>query len=158
MSSTSLTFLLYHIVFSVKNRDTRLHPDLKLRLYPYMGGIIKKLGGIPIIINGTNNHVHILCFLPRHISVSESIKIIKARSSLWHNRIYSQNKHPFHWQDGYGLFTVSADNLDKVKLYIVEQEEHHRHKTFDEEWDILHKKLIDYTDSLHEMECEIVED
>ena len=157
MSSASLTFLLYHIVFSVKNRDIRLNPELRLRLYPYMGGIIKKLGGIPIIINGTYNHVNILCFLPRHLSVSESIKIIKARSSIWHNRIYDSKNHPFHWQDGYGVFTVSGENLEKVKHYIAEQEIHHSNVTFDDEWLILHNKLIDYS-NISVMEYEVVYD
>lgn len=157
MSSASLTFLLYHIVFSVKNRDVRLDPDLRLRMYPYMGGIIMKLGGIPIIINGTYNHVHVLCFLPKHLSVSESIKIIKVRSSLWHNRVYDQKNHPFHWQDGYGVFTVSGENLDKVKHYIANQESHHNHLSFDDEWLALHTKLIDYSDVMG-MECDVVED
>ncbi|MDD4310304.1 MAG: IS200/IS605 family transposase [Candidatus Cloacimonetes bacterium] len=157
MSSASLTFLLYHIVFSVKNRDVRLDPQLRLRMYPYMGGIIKKLGGIPIIINGTSNHVHILCFLPKHLSISECIKIIKARSSLWHNRVYDNNNHSFHWQDGYGVFSVSGENLEKVKHYIANQETHHSHLTFDDEWLALHNKLIDYTNVM-EMDYDIVED
>ena len=157
MSSATLSYLLYHIVFSVKNRDIRLNPDLRLRLFPYMGGIIKKLGGIPIIINGTSNHVHILCFLPRHLSVSESVKIIKARSSLWHNRIIDQRNHPFHWQDGYGIFTVSGENLERVKLYIANQEAHHSHHSFDDEWATLHEKLADYSNIL-EMECVLVDD
>ena len=157
MSNASLTFLLYHIVFSVKNRDVRLDPNLRLRMYPYMGGVIKKLGGIPIIVNGTFDHVHILCFLPRHLSVSESIKIFKARSSLWHNRVYDNKNHPFHWQDGYGVFTVSGENLDKVKQYIANQETHHSHISFDDEWLALHTKLIDYTNIL-EMDSDVVED
>lgn len=157
MSSATLTYLLYHIVFSVKNRDIRLNPELRLRLYPYMGGIIKKLGGIPIIINGTHDHVHILCFLPRHLSVSESVKIIKARSSLWHNRVYDLHNHPFHWQDGYGVFTVSGDNLEKLKLYIANQEAHHSHISFDDEWTALHEKLVEYS-NYREMEYELVDD
>ncbi len=157
MSRATLSYLLFHIVFSVKNRDIRLNPELRLRLYPYMGGIIKKLGGIPIIINGTFNHVHILCFLPRHLSISESIKIIKARSSLWHNKYVDKMNHPLHWQDGYGVFSVSGENLEKVKLYIANQETHHSRISFDDEWLALHQKMADYS-NIPVMECEVVDD
>jgi len=158
MSSASLAFLLYHIVFSVRNRDARLREDLRLRMFPYMGGIIKNLGGIPIIINGTRDHVHILCFLPRHISISEAVKGIKAKSSLWHNRIYDKNSHPLHWQDGYGIFTVSADNLESVKNYIVEQDQHHLKRNFDEEWQVFQSKAADYLNQTPPMECAPVDD
>lgn len=158
MSSATLSFLLYHIVFGVKNRDFRLGSDLRLRMFPYMGGIIKNLGGIPIIINGRTDHVHILCFLPRHISLSEAVKVIKAKSSLWHNRVWDKNSHPLHWQDGYGIFTVSADSLESVKNYIVEQDEHHLKRSFDEEWALLHDKLIQYKDLASAMECAPVEE
>lgn len=158
MSTASLTFLLYHIVFGVKKRDFRLHEGLRLRMFPYMGGIIKNLGGIPVVINGTSDHVHVLCFLSRHISVSEAVKVIKAKSSLWHNRVYDQNNHPLHWQDGYGIFTVSPDSLENVKHYIVEQDEHHQYRSYAEEWEILHTKIVDYKDKTAAMESVEVED
>lgn len=157
MSNTTLTFLLYHIVFSVKNREPRLNIPLRQRIYPYMGGIIKNLGGIPIIINGTRDHVHILCFLPRQISISESVKVIKAKSSLWHNRVHDKT-HPLHWQEGYGIFTVAAEQMEKVKHYIVEQDEHHHNRGFEDEWNILHDKIIEYMDKSPAMEYNEVED
>ncbi|MBW6514784.1 MAG: IS200/IS605 family transposase [Candidatus Syntrophosphaera sp.] len=158
MSSNTITFLLYHIVFSVRNREPRLVRLIRDSMYPYMGGVIKNIGGIPIVINGTRDHVHILCFLPRHISLSESIKIIKAKSSLRHNRNFNPNGLPLHWQDGYGIFTVAAEQMDKVKHYIVEQDQHHMKRGFAEEWDILHNKAIDYMNKSPEMISDFVED
>ncbi len=158
MSSTSLTFLLYHIVFSVKKREPRLNKILCERMFPYMGGIIKNLGGMPIIINGTRDHVHILCFLPRHISLSEALKVIKAKSSLFHNRVLAPQTPPLHWQDGFGIFTVAAEQLEKVKNYIVEQDIHHLNRSFEEEWRILNDKIINVVQNTPTMTCETVED
>ncbi|MDD4223137.1 MAG: IS200/IS605 family transposase [Candidatus Cloacimonetes bacterium] len=158
MSSTSLTFLLYHIVFSVKNREQRLTRIESERLYPYMGGIIKNLGGTPIIINGTRDHVHILCFLPRHISLSEAVKVIKAKSSLFRNRELAPQTPPLHWQDGFGIFTVASEQLEKVKNYIVEQDIHHLNRGFDEEWQILQDKIIEAVHKAPAMVCENADD
>ena len=158
MSSTSLTFLLYHLVFSVKNREQRLSGIIRERLYPYMGGIIKNLGGMPIIINGTRDHIHILCFLPRHISLSETVKVIKAKSSLFHNRVLAPQTPPLHWQDGFGIFTVGADNLESVKSYIIEQDIHHLERSFEDEWRFFHDRLSGALQQTSEMVCEEVDD
>ncbi len=158
MSSTSLTFLLYHIVFSVKNREQRLSAIIRERMYPYMGGIIKNLGGMPIIINGTRDHVHILCFLPRHLSLSEAMKVIKAKSSLFHNRVLAPQIPPLHWQDGFGIFTVAADHLESVKNYIIEQDIHHLKRSFEDEWRAFHDRINESQQRTSEMVCEKVDD
>jgi hypothetical protein len=123
-----------------------------------MGGIIKKLGGIPVVINGTRDHVHILCFLPRHLSISEMIKVIKAKSSLWHNKVFNPDALPLHWQEGYGAFSVAAEQFDKVRDYIAEQDMHHLSRDFEAEWDILENKVLHAMHKYPEMECEMVED
>ena len=152
------TQLLNHIVFSTKERRPLMPPDLRARLFPYMGGIINNLGGTPLIINGTRDHVHILCFLPRHISLSESVKVIKAKSSLFHNRELSPHTPPLHWQEGFAIFTVAAEQLERVKNYIVEQDLHHIKRSFDDEWQILHSKVIDVIQHVPAMVCEKVKD
>ncbi len=158
MSTNSMQFLLYHIIFSVHNRDKRLHEALRLRMFPYIGGIIKNIGGSPLIVNGTSDHVHILAFLPRHISIAESVKIIKAKSSLWHNRSFDKNNHPLHWQEGYGIFTVGADSLEAVKNYIAEQSLHHDGRSFNEEWKAFADRLAGYESKFTAMDCPAIDD
>ncbi len=86
MSGSTSSFLLYHLIFSTKKRARTIHPKLRQALFAYMGGIIKKIGGTPVLINGVWDHVHILAFLPRHISLSQSVQAIKGGSAYWFNR------------------------------------------------------------------------
>jgi len=94
-----------------------------------MGGIVRELGGIPIKINGSRDHVHMLIALPARMSVSEIMRIVKTNSSRWAHELSSDNSD-FEWQTGYGAFSVSKSNLNAVTEYIVRQEEHHRRKDF----------------------------
>jgi putative transposase len=77
------TKLFYHIVFSTKNRQGFISPSLKEDLHRYMGGIVRGIGGIRVEINGMSDHVHILAILPPKITVSDSLRVIKANSSKW---------------------------------------------------------------------------
>jgi hypothetical protein len=97
-----------------------------------MGGIIKGLGGIPIQINGMTDHVHVLSTLPRTISIADYLEAIKASSSKW---IKTQDSRlsKFSWQRGYGTFSVSKSVVPVVNNYILNQKEHHRKKSFQEE-------------------------
>jgi putative transposase len=121
----SYTNLIYHIVFSTKNRQPLITDNLKSRLYDYIGGTIRKQGGISLAIGGISDHVHVLAKLRPDKSVSAVLRDLKANSSGWMHNVFPDLKD-FSWQNGYGAFTVSASQIERVKEYIAKQEEHHR--------------------------------
>ena len=125
--------LLYHIVFSTKHRRRDIDANIQERLYEYIGGVIRKIDGSLIEIGGVEDHVHILAHLAAKKSVSDSIRDIKTNSSKWMNEI-SDTYRRFGWQKGYGAFTVSFSQVEPVRNYIQNQHEHHRVKTFKEEF------------------------
>jgi hypothetical protein len=104
-----------------------------------MGAIIKDTGSIPILINGIENHVHILCVMSKNISLSKLVEEIKRHSSRW---IKTKGRHYMHfaWQGGYGGFSVSPSIHEKTKEYIRLQEKHHKQMTFREEYLLLLKE------------------
>ena len=121
----SFTNLIYHIVFSTKNRQPLITDDVKSRLYEYIGGTIRKQGGISLAINGMNDHVHVLAKLRPDKSVSDILRDLKANSSGWMHDVFPELKD-FSWQNGYGAFTVSASQVENVREYIANQEAHHQ--------------------------------
>ena len=123
--------LLFHIVFSTKDRMPYLRP-LREDLFPYMGGIIRGIRGKAININGANDHVHILTFLPTDVCVAEAVRVVKANSSKGVHQT-RRERHAFAWQAGYSAFSVSESNLEQVSKYVDAQEEHHRKRSFQEE-------------------------
>ena len=125
--------LLTHIIFSTKDRRPFLDADLKSRLFPYLGGIIRAHDGKAIIINGPNDHVHILASLAAKHSLSDLMRELKADSTGWIHKNFP-NQKSFAWQTGYGAFSVSHSGLADVEKYIVSQEEHHRKMSFQEEF------------------------
>lgn len=127
------TALLTHIVFGTKYRQPLLDEELKPRLFAYMGGIIRDLGGIAHLINGPNDHIHILASLPPTRSLAEIMCVVKTNSSRWVHEQFPMRKK-FGWQTGYGAFSVDHAGLEVVKRYIANQEEHHRTKKFHEEY------------------------
>jgi REP element-mobilizing transposase RayT len=131
--------LLLHIVFSTKDRVPSLDSELKARLFPYMGGIVRELGATALLINGPADHVHILVLFPTKTSVSELVGKIKVNSSGWIHREFP-NQHTFAWQTGYAVFSVSHSQKSAVLDYIANQEEHHRKMSFKEELLALLKK------------------
>lgn len=98
---------------------------MKSRLYDYIGGTIRKLGGISLAINGMEDHVHVLAKLRPDKSVSDVLRDLKANSSGWMHNVFPETKD-FSWQNGYGAFTVSSSQVEKVKDYIANQEKHHQ--------------------------------
>ena len=138
MAST-YTNLLYHIVFSTKNREALIVPRLREELYPYIGGIIRGEGGTLLEIGGMPDHIHVVAKFKADPSVALMIKTFKAKSSKWVNERPGR-KGRFAWQTGYGAFTVSASQLAKVRQYVRDQEEHHRVVSFKEEFITLLKK------------------
>jgi len=124
--------LLYHIIFSTKHREPLVVDAWKEELYRYMGGIIRSKGGISLEIGGMPDHVHILAKLKPAISVADMLKLIKANSSKWINDEKVLGKG-FAWQVGYAAFSVSESQVEAVRRYIRNQEEHHRKQSFQEE-------------------------
>jgi putative transposase len=101
-------------------------------LFAYIGGIIKAEGGTPDAIGGVADHMHILCGIPPRLAVSDLLRADKSSSSKWIND-NRRSDIPFHWQRGFGAFTVSRSNLPEVSTYIARQDEHHRKLTFADE-------------------------
>jgi putative transposase len=138
------TNLLFHLVFSTKGRAPLLTPELKPRLFAYMGGIIRELGGTALSINGPSDHVHILVLLPAKTALSEIVGKVKANSSGWAHREFPDMRN-FAWQTGFAAFTVSHSQKPSVLDYIANQEEHHRKLSFKEELvSFLKKHEIEY--------------
>jgi putative transposase len=131
MSSTHAS-LDYHVVFSTKDRRRTIDIRWRDDLHQYLGGCIRTLGGVASQVGGTDDHVHIALGLkPRH-SVADVLRDIKHASSSWvHDRL---GVSAFAWQEGYGAFTFSRRSLDSVARYIATQEEHHRKRSFQEEY------------------------
>ncbi len=131
MPSTHLS-LHFHVVFSTKNRDPRIGSEWRERLHAYHGGVARQSGAIPEAIGGVQDHVHLLLGLSATIRLADLVRDIKAVSSSWvHTEICDRS---FAWQEGYGAFTVSPSHRESVRNYIAQQEEHHRIRTFQEEY------------------------
>jgi putative transposase len=140
------TNLLTHMIFSTKERRPFLDAPLKKKLFPYLGGIIRNLKGSALAINGPTDHVHILMALPPTIAIADAASKIKSNSSGWVHDEYKLCPQ-FKWQVGYGGFSVSESNVEAVKKYIADQEEHHKTMTFKEEFvAFLKKNKIKYDD------------
>jgi len=144
MNSGTNTHLLYHVVFSTKKREPLIHLASKQHLYQYLAGIIKQKGGLPVLINGTADHVHILAFLPKHISLSDMLQTLKGSSSFWYNKELAGNGRHLYWQEGYSIFTVSPAHLDHVKKYIFNQEQHHQTRDYESEMVEFERELRKY--------------
>jgi putative transposase len=129
----SFASLHYHLIFSTKNRETVLSEDFSPRLFEYIGGILRNAKCSLLAAGGRPDHVHLLVSLGKERSVAEALHLIKANSSKWVHETFPDRK-AFAWQTGYGAFAVSYSGLDEVRRYIARQEEHHRVKTFQEEF------------------------
>jgi putative transposase len=104
-----------------------------MRLYEYVGGIIRGLGGACLAINGVADHVHVLCKLRPDKALSDVIRDLKANSSGWMHDVFP-DMNDFAWQNGYGAFTVSTSQIPGVERYIAEQKKHHSTRTFRDEF------------------------
>lgn len=140
----SLSKVYTHITFSTKNRESLIDEDIEERLFEYLGGICKGLDCNPVKVGGYKNHVHILCTLSRKITQSVLLEKLKKESSKW-IKMQGAKYSNFYWQNGYGIFSVNPTEIEIVKNYIKNQKEHHRTKTFKEEFlAFLKKYKIDY--------------
>ncbi len=134
--------LLSHIVFSTQGHLPLINSEIKSELFAYMGGLVKKLKGKPIIINGMSDHVHMLILLPPNVHLSETMRLVKANSSRWIKERFGKK---FAWQKGFGAFSVSRSNVDAVVRYIQNQEQHHTKFDFKMEFvSLLDKNHVEY--------------
>jgi REP element-mobilizing transposase RayT len=131
--SQSYCNLIYHIVFSIKNRIALLNDSVRPHMHQYLGGAIRDEGGKALIINGTADHIHILAKLRQTKAISDVIGQIKANSSGWVHRTFP-DLPDFEWQAGYGAFTVSPSQTEKARRYIETQEQHHKKTEFKAEF------------------------
>lgn len=121
----SYTNLIYHLVYSTKERQPLITNDLQSRLYDYIGGMIRQRKGICLEIGGMSEHIHILTKLPPDKALSDVLRDLKANSTGWMHDVFPEMKD-FTWQRGYGAFTVSGSQIEKVRDYIINQEEYHQ--------------------------------
>lgn len=124
----SYSSILFHVVFATKGRRTLIHEPAKL--WAYVAGTARKLNYEPLAVGGTADHLHLLLRMPTHVPVAEAAQKLKANSSRW----LKENGSWLGWQQGYGAFSVSASNIDAVRRYIQNQQEHHRQRSFEEEF------------------------
>ncbi len=128
----TLTNLLFHVVFSTKDRLPLIDAELKPDLLAYIGGIVRELGGKLLAANGTADHVHLLLRLPPRLALADAVRVVKTNSSRWVHQSRALRRR-FQWQAGYGAFSVSQSNVPEVVRYIRNQEQHHRRVSFQEE-------------------------
>jgi REP element-mobilizing transposase RayT len=132
--ANTYTQLYTQIVFGVKYRQPLIHPTWENELYKYMNGTIQQLGHKPIAINGVSDHVHLFVGLNPNAAISELVKSIKISSNKLVNGERWCNGKKFEWQGGFGAFSYSKKDVPNVYNYIMNQKEHHKIKTFEEEY------------------------
>ena len=135
----SIAYNYLHITFSTKYREPLIDEAIEEELFKYIGGICKNLECNPIKVGGYRDHIHILCVLSRKIALMKLLEEIKSHSSKWIKTKGDQYKN-FYWQRGYGSFSVNPAEIDVVIRYIENQAEHHKKKTFQDEYIAFLKK------------------
>lgn len=144
MMPQSLAKVYLHLVFSTKNRVRVITDDDRNGFHAYMGGILKGMDCVPIEINSEPDHVHVLFLMGRTKAISDVVAVIKRGATDW-LRARSSGYAGFKWQSGYGVFSVSQSAVETVRNYIRNQREHHRVKTFQEEYRaLLEKHGVEY--------------
>ena len=140
----SLSKVIVHIVFSTKDREPWLDENVRPRMHAYLATICRDLGAEFVHVGGVADHVHIITTLPRTLSQAQLIEHTKKTSSKWIKAINTRYRG-FSWQRGYGAFSASPSQLETVVQYVDSQLEHHRTRTFQEEYrEILRKHRVDF--------------
>jgi putative transposase len=132
----SLSKILVHVIFSTKNREPTISPEIRPSLHAYITGILKNLRCPSLQTGGAADHVHVLLSLARTRTVADVVEEVKKSSSKW---MKQQGVDSFFWQGGYGAFSIGESQLPALIAYIARQEEHHRHLSFQEEF----RRLLD---------------
>ncbi|MBI2195147.1 MAG: IS200/IS605 family transposase [Planctomycetes bacterium] len=136
----SLVQIYVHLVFSTKDRGPFLRDKLICEeMHDYLGGTLRDMGCPPLRVGGTEDHVHALFRLAKVLSIADLVRDIKKESSKW-IKMKGESFSDFHWQEGYGAFSISPSHVDAVVQYIENQEEHHQKDTFQDEFRRLCRK------------------
>jgi REP element-mobilizing transposase RayT len=133
--SDAFSNLSVHVVFSTKDRIPLMTRRVRKRIFPYIGGVIKGLGGTVIAIGGMPDHAHLVARLPTNMCVAEFVRTVKSNTSKWMNERSTDMK--FGWQRGYGAFSISQSVVSSVAQYVRNPERHHRIRSFEDELKIL---------------------
>ena len=135
--------LHYHLVFSTKDREPSLPPTVRRRLHEYLGGVIRHCNAVPYAVGGTGDHLHLAIGLRPIHCLADVMREIKSESSRWiHDELRLAG---FTWQEGYAAFTFGAQDKESVCRYVLDQEEHHRVKTFQQEYvQMLQRGMVEY--------------
>ena len=135
--SQSLAQVIVHTVFSTKERRPLLRDaPLREELHRYLGGILTHLQCQAIVVGGVEDHVHLLSSVSRTRTLADMVKELKRGSSLWIKE-RAPGMEDFSWQNGYGIFSIGYSQIEQVRRYIAEQEQHHRKYSFQEEFRML---------------------
>lgn len=129
----SLSRNLIHVIYSTKNREPHLTEDIRPRLYAYQAGILQECECLAILIGGHVDHVHMLFVLSKNAPLCGVIEDVKKKSSRW-MKTQGERFRTFHWQSGYGAFSVSQSHVSRVRRYIEDQEKHHCTISFQDEF------------------------
>jgi len=129
----SLARLHIHVIYSTKHRERLITDAVRDSLHAYMATVLQNVGCAPVLINSVPDHVHLLFELARTLSISQAVEEVKKSSSKWLKSQGAPFGH-FAWQAGYGAFAVSESIVPAVRDYILRQPEHHRTKSFQEEY------------------------
>jgi len=135
----TLTRLLVHVVFSTKERRNLIVPVVEPDLHPYLGGICRRCESPALVVGGTENHVHLLISLSKKIALSDFMMMLKKQSSKW-LKTKGNDLVGFHWQDGYGAFSIGESQVGAVTEYIRGQTERHKSLPFEDELVTLAKR------------------
>ena len=142
--ANTYTSLHYHLTFSTNNREPWIAQEIEDRVWAYIGGVVRTHKMTAIQIGGIEDHIHALIMAPPTVSPSQIAQYLKGDSSKWIHEEFLKLRG-FAWQNGYGGFTLSKSQIPEVVKYIKNQREHHRKKTFQEEYlELLQKHGVDY--------------
>jgi putative transposase len=131
--SNTYTALHFHVVFSTKDREPWIRHEIEDRVWKFIAGIARENEMKSLRIGGMPDHVHMVISLPPALSLSKAIQHLKGGSSKWMKTAFPELRN-FSWQDGYAAFSVSKSNLPQVLAYVEGQREHHRTKSFQDEY------------------------
>jgi putative transposase len=135
----SLSLVILHVIFSTKDRRPFLDPDTSPKLHAYLATVTRNADCEAYRVGGVADHVHLAIRLSRTVTIANLVETLKTASSKW-LKSQSPALAAFSWQRGYGCFSVGPADLDSLKAYIDSQEEHHRTRTFQEEFRMFLKK------------------
>jgi REP element-mobilizing transposase RayT len=135
----SLSLVLVHLVFSTKNREPWIRPPVESELYAYGTTVLRNEGCAALAMNGTADHIHVLFHLSRVKTIADVVEVLKTSTSKW-IKTKGPNFQGFHWQSGYGAFSVSQSGLERAIRYIQQQKDHHSGHSFQDEFRALLRK------------------